>query len=434
MNNTGLTYDAVELIRAKRDGHNLSAAQLGWLVGAYAAGDVPDEQMAAFAMAVYFRGMSRPETRDFTLAIADSGTRLDLSGLGKATVDKHSTGGVGDKVTLPLMPLVASFGVAVPQLSGRGLGHTGGTLDKLESIPGWRADLTVEQFLHQLRTVGGGVFAATSDLAPADRKLYALRDVTATVDSLPLMAASIMSKKIAEGTDALVLDVKHGTGALMTELDDARRLARTMVEIGNDAGVRTTALLTRMDAPLGRTIGNANEVRESVEALSGGGPADVVELTVALASEMLTLAGVPDADVADALRDGRAMDKWRESVHAQGGDPNAPLPVASERHTVTAPDDGVVATEDALAFGVAAWRLGAGRSRKEDGVMHSAGIDLHVKPGDTVRAGEPLYTLMTDDEPRMHRAMEILEGAITFESSGSKVTVPPLITERIAAD
>lgn len=426
-------FDVVDIIRAKRNGVELSADQLEWLVAEYAIGNVPDEQMSSFAMSVFFRGMSRTETRDFALAIANSGVRLDLSGLGKPTVDKHSTGGVGDKITLPLMPLVAAFGPAVPQLSGRGLGHTGGTLDKLESIPGWRADLTTGQFLEQLRTVGGVVCAATADLAPADRKLYALRDVTATVDSLPLMAASIMSKKIAEGTDALVLDVKHGKGALMTDLGDARHLAQTMVEIGHDAGVRTTALLTRMDSPLGLTIGNANEVRESLEVLAGGGPADVVELTVALAGEMLRLSGFHDVDVAEALRDGRAMDKWREAVRAQGGDPDAPLPVAVERHTVTAQMDGVVVAEDALAFGIAAWRLGAGRNRKEDGVMHSAGIDLHVKPGTMVLAGDPLYTVMTDEAARIPRALSQLEEAVIIDESGSSFTVPPLITERVEA-
>jgi thymidine phosphorylase (EC 2.4.2.4) len=356
---------------------------------------------------------------------------MSFAGLGKRTVDKHSTGGVGDKITLPLAPLVASFGVAVPQLSGRGLGHTGGTLDKLESIPGWRAALSNDELFAQLQDVGAVICAAGSGLAPADKRLYALRDVTGTVEAIPLIASSIMSKKIAEGTDALVLDVKFGSGAFMQDIDKARELARTMVALGTDSGVATTALLTDMNAPLGLAIGNANEVRESVEVLAGGGPADVVELTVALAREMLALAGQPDADVGAALKDGRAMDAWRAMIRAQDGDPDAALPVARETHDVVAPADGVVTRLEALPFGVAAWRLGAGRARAQDPVIHAAGIDLHVKPGDTVRAGQPLFTLLADDENRFARALDALEGA--WELGAGAPASAPIVRERITA-
>jgi thymidine phosphorylase len=424
-------FDAVELIGIKRDRGVLSAAQISWLIDAYTRGRVGDEQMAAWAMATLLNGMDRSEIRDLTLAMIDSGERMSFSGLGKATVDKHSTGGVGDKITLPLMPLVASFGVAIPQLSGRGLGHTGGTLDKLESIPGWRADLSNSEIFDQLRSVGGVICAAGSGLAPADKKLYALRDITGTVQAIPLIASSIMSKKIAEGTDSLVLDVKFGSGAFMVDLDKARQLARTMVDLGNDAGVATTALLTDMNVPLGRTIGNANEVRESVEVLAGGGPADVVELTLALASEMLRLAGQPDADVAAALADGRAMDTWRRVIRAQGGDPDADLPVARESETVVAERDGVVLTQEALPFGIAAWRLGAGRARKEDLVQHAAGIELHVKPGDTVTKGQPLFTLSGNEPERFPRALEAVSGAWSIGDASEWHGRGPIVAERI---
>ncbi|HWH97477.1 MAG TPA: thymidine phosphorylase, partial [Pseudolysinimonas sp.] len=384
-------FDAVDLIKTKRDGGSLSTEQITWLVDAYTRGYVADEQMSAMTMAIFLNGMSPAEIKDLTLAMIASGETLDFSGLSKKTTDKHSTGGVGDKVTLPLAPLVASFGVAVPQLSGRGLGHTGGTLDKLESIPGWRAKLSNAEFMRQLEEVGAVVCAAGAGLAPADGKLYALRDITGTVEAIPLIASSIMSKKIAEGTASLVLDVKHGSGAFMQDPARARELAETMVRLGNDAGTRTVALLTNMHVPLGLAIGNANEVRESVEVLAGGGPADVVELTVALAREMLALAGLPDADVEAALKNGKAMDSWRAMISAQGGDPDAALPTARETHVVTADRDGILAKQEALPFGVAAWRLGAGRARKEDPVQHAAGIDLHAKPGDTVTKGQPLF-------------------------------------------
>ncbi|MBN9139560.1 MAG: thymidine phosphorylase [Micrococcales bacterium] len=425
-------FDTVDLIHRKRDRGELTADEIRWLVDAYTRGYVADEQMAAFAMAVFLNGMTSDEIRELTLAMVASGERLDFSGLGKTTTDKHSTGGVGDKITLPLAPLVASFGVAVPQLSGRGLGHTGGTLDKLESIPGWRARLTGEEFLAQLGSVGAVICAAGADLAPADGKLYALRDITGTVEAIPLIASSIMSKKIAEGTAALVLDVKFGGGAFMREYERAHELAETMVRLGNEAGVETRALLTDMDVPLGLAIGNANEVRESVEVLAGGGPADVVELTLALAREMLDAAGIPDADVEGALADGRAMDSWRAMISAQGGDPDAPLPQPRESHPVLAEADGVLATQEALPFGVAAWRLGAGRARKEDPVVHAAGIDLHKKPGDAVRAGEPLFTLHANDPARFPRALESLEGAYTIAPAGTTLPERPLIRARLA--
>src|SRR5674476_396173 len=374
--------------------------------------------MSALLMAIFFNGLAPNELRTWTAQMIASGERLDLSGLSRPTVDKHSTGGVGDKISLILAPLVAACGAAVPQLSGRGLGHTGGTLDKLESIPGWRATLSNEEALEQLESVGAVICAAGAGLAPADRKLYALRDVTGTVEAIPLIASSIMSKKIAEGTGALVLDVKVGSGAFMKDVDTARELARTMVDLGKGFGVNTVALLTNMQTPLGLTAGNALEVRESVEVLAGGGPPDVVELTIALAREMLAAAGRADVDPADALADGRAMDAWRRMITAQGGDPDAALPVARESDQVLAPADGVLVGLDALAVGVAAWRLGAGRARKEDVVQAGAGIELHAKPGAVVRAGEVLMTLHTDTPERFERARAALAGALTIAPAG----------------
>ena len=424
-------FDAVDVIRAKRDGGAVPEDALRWMVDAYTRGYVSDAQMSAFTMAVLLNGMERDEIRVMTDAMIASGERMSFASLDKPTADKHSTGGVGDKITLPLAPLVAAFGVAVPQLSGRGLGHTGGTLDKLESIPGWRAALSNEEMLAQLADVGAVICAAGTGLAPADKKLYALRDVTGTVEAIPLIASSIMSKKIAEGTDSLVLDVKFGTGAFMKDHARARELAETMVALGTDSGVKTTALLTDMNTPLGLAIGNANEVRESVEVLAGGGPADVVELTVALAREMLALAGQPDADVEAALADGRAMDTWRRMIRAQDGDPDAPLPVARETHTVTASRSGVVTRMDAYDFGIAAWRLGAGRARAEDAVVHAAGIDLLVKPGDAVAEGQALFTLSADDGARFDRALDALDGA--YEIGDTAPETAPLVRERITA-
>lgn len=394
----------------------MSKEAIDWLIENYTAGKVADEQMSAMAMAILLNGMNRREIKDLTMAMIASGEKLNFESLGVATSDKHSTGGVGDKITLPLAPLVAVFGVAVPQLSGRGLGHTGGTLDKLESIPGWRANLSNEEMAKQLAEVGAVICAAGSGLAPADKKLYALRDVTGTVEAIPLIASSIMSKKIAEGTGSLVLDVKVGSGAFMKELPKAKELAEVLVQLGLDAGVKTAALLTDMSTPLGLKVGNALEVEESVEVLAGGGPEDVVQLTVALATKMLALAGKPDVDVAAALKDGRAMDKWRAMIRAQGGDPDAKLPVAKESQTFTASTDGVISKLDALAVGLASWRLGAGRARKEDPVQFGAGVTLHAQLGQTVKEGDPLYTLHTDEPARFERANETIANAYSIEA------------------
>jgi thymidine phosphorylase len=446
---------AVDVIRAKRDGGTLTDEQIDWVLAGYTAGEVADEQMSALAMAILLNGMTPAEIARWTAAMIASGDRLDLSGVGRPTVDKHSTGGVGDKITLPLAPLVASFEVAVPQLSGRGLGHTGGTLDKLEAIPGMGVRLTMPEFVAQLRDVGCAVCAASESLAPADRKLYALRDVTGTVESIPLIASSIMSKKIAEGTGALVLDVKVGSGAFMKDLDRARELARTMVELGGAHGVDTVALLTDMSTPLGYAAGNGIEVAESVEVLAGGGPADVVALTVALAREMLAAAArtggprsagragpagavgaaaLADADPAEALRDGRAMDRWRAMVRAQGGDPDAPLPTAAETELLRAGRDGVVSAMDAYGVGVAAWRAGAGRARKEDTVSPGAGVLLRRRPGDRVSAGDVLAELRADDPARIPAALAELRAAIEIaDTAGPADAGPgPLILERVA--
>ncbi|MCA1983558.1 thymidine phosphorylase [Nocardioides nematodiphilus] len=430
MSNAG--HDVIEVIHTKRDGGELSDSQIDWVIAAYTDGRVADEQMAALNMAILLRGMNRREIAHWTAAMIASGERMSFDALSRPTADKHSTGGVGDKITLPLAPLVAACGVAVPQLSGRGLGHTGGTLDKLEAIPGWRASISNEEMFAQLESVGAVICAAGAGLAPADKKLYALRDVTGTVESIPLIASSIMSKKIAEGTGALVLDVKVGSGAFMKNLDDARELARTMVDLGLDAGVHTVALLTDMATPLGLTAGNALEVAESVEVLAGGGPADVVELTVALAREMLLGAGVRDLDPADVLASGRAMDAWNAMIAAQGGDPSAALPVAREQHVVTAPSSGVLTRLDALSVGLAAWRLGAGRERKEDPVQLGAGVVWHARPGDPVRAGEPLFTLHTDTPERFDRALAALEGGWDVAPEGTSYEPSPLILDRIS--
>jgi thymidine phosphorylase len=422
---------AVDVIRTKRDGGRLSDEQIDWVVDGYTRGIVADEQMSALAMAILLRGMTGAEISRWTSAMIASGERLDLSTVDRPTVDKHSTGGVGDKITLPLTPLVAACGAAVPQLSGRGLGHTGGTLDKLEAVPGFRSTLSNAEFLAQLRGVGAAICAAGDGLAPADRKLYALRDVTATVEAIPLIASSIMSKKIAEGTGALVLDVKVGSGAFMKSLDQARELARTMVELGSAQGVRTVALLTGMSTPLGRAVGNAVEVAESVEVLAGGGPSDVVELTLALAREMLDLAGLPDADPGAALRDGRAMDTWRALVRAQGGDPDAPLPVAPEVEIVRSPQHGYVSAVDAYRIGVAAWRLGAGRARKEDPISPAAGVLLRCRPGDSVRVGDPLYELRAEDARPIPDALAVARDAVLVAPTAPMPE--PLVLERIGS-
>ena len=425
-------FAAVEIIAAKRDRFELTDPQIDWVIDAYTRGAVADEQMSALAMAILLNGMNSREISRWTDAMIRSGERMDWSAIKRTTVDKHSTGGVGDKITLPLAPLVAACGGAVPQLSGRGLGHTGGTLDKLESIPGWRASLSNEEMLHVLQECGAVICAAGAGLAPADKKLYALRDVTATVEAIPLIASSIMSKKIAEGTSALVLDVKTGSGAFMSDPAKARELARVMVELGKNAGVKTRALVTAMDVPLGLTAGNALEVRESVEVLAGGGPADVVELTLILAREMLDTAGItPLMDPADALKNGAAMDAWRTMIALQGGDPDAKLPVAKESMQITADSDGELIAMDAMKVGVAAWRLGAGRSRQGEAVQAGAGIEMHAKPGEIVKKGQVIYTLHTDEPARFDRAIESLTGSLTISSTGEKVDRLPLIIDRI---
>jgi thymidine phosphorylase len=428
-------FDAVSVIRTKRDAGRLSDGEIDWVIDAYTRGAVADEQMSALAMAILLNGMQSAELARWTAAMIASGRRLDLSAVARPTTDKHSTGGVGDKITLPLAPLVAACGAAVPQLSGRGLGHTGGTLDKLEAIPGWRASMTDDAFIDQLNTVGAVICAAGDTLAPADRKLYALRDVTGTVESIPLIASSIMSKKIAEGSSALVLDVKVGSGAFMKTIQQARELARTMVGLGTAAGVHTVAWLTDMNSPLGRTVGNALEVAESVEILAGGGPADVIELTLALAAEMLAGAGIGDVDPAERLANGQAMDAWRAMIRAQGGDPDATLPTSRESHLMTAPRSGMLVRLDAYAVGVAAWRLGAGRARKEDAVAPGAGVRLLATVGDRVSAGQPLLELRADDPDRFGRALEALAGGIDIRPDlvGEGFRRSPLLIERVTA-
>ena len=426
-------FAAVEIISAKRDQQELTDPQIDWVVAAYTRGVVADEQMSALLMAILLNGMNMREISRWTDAMINSGERMNWSALSRKTADKHSTGGVGDKITLPLAPLVAACGGAVPQLSGRGLGHTGGTLDKLESIPGWRATLSNAEMLQVLQSCGAVICAAGDGLAPADKKLYALRDVTGTVPAIPLIASSIMSKKIAEGTSALILDVKTGNGAFMSDPLKARELAQTMVELGRRAGVKTRALITAMDVPLGLTAGNALEVRESVEVLAGGGPADIVELTIVMAREMLDAAEItPSMDPATALKNGAAMDVWRQMIKAQGGDPDAALPVAREQHVVVAESSGEILEMNALAVGISAWRLGAGRSRQGEAVQAGAGIEIHAKPGEKIAAGAPLFTLHTDEAPRFTRALEALVRAVRISDSGEAVHRLPLIIEKIS--
>lgn len=408
------SFAAVDLIRRKRDGARLDPEAIDWLIRGYTNGQVAAEQMAAMAMAIYFNGLDRDELSRWTAAMISSGKRMTFHNIGRPSVDKHSTGGVGDKITLVLTPLLAACGAAVPQLSGRGLGHTGGTLDKLEAIPGWKADLSADALTDQLHDIGAVICAAGSDLAPADKLLYALRDVTGTVESIPMIAASIMSKKIAEGTQSLVLDVKVGRGAFMKDIDQARLLANTMIELGQDAGLSTAALLTDMDTPLGRNAGNAGEVAEAVEVLAGGGPSDVVDLTLALAEVALAQAGL-EADPAAALAHGQAMDVWRAMIRAQGGNPDATLPRARHSETVLAPRGGFLVRLDALAVGHAAWQLGAGRSRPGDAVQAAAGVHWHASIGDQVRPGDPLFTVHTDDAQRIERAVTTLSEAAEFD-------------------
>ena len=423
-------FAAVEIISAKRDRFELSDPQIDWVIDAYVRGVVADEQMSALLMAILLNGMNPREISRWTDAMIASGERMSWQALNKPTVDKHSTGGVGDKITLPLAPLVAACGAAVPQLSGRGLGHTGGTLDKMEAIPGWRASLSNEEMLRVLQECGAVICAAGSGLAPADKKLYALRDVTATVQAIPLIASSIMSKKIAEGTSALILDVKTGNGAFMSEPEQAKELAETMVALGKRAGVNTRALVTAMDVPLGLTAGNALEVRESVEVLAGGGPADVVALTLILAREMLDAAQIKGKDPETALKDGSAMDHWRRMVRAQGGDPDGKLPVAREQKIISATDSGVISSMHALSVGIAAWRLGAGRERQGEQVQAGAGIEIHAKPGQSIKAGDPLFTLHTDEPNRFERAEAALKDAVKIGDSLAERL--PLVVTRIS--
>lgn len=431
MTGSQTNHSAVEIIAAKRDGKRLSDSQIEWVLGSYVSGIVAHEQMSALAMAILLNGMSVEEITKWTQVMADSGTKMNWSNLDKPTVDKHSTGGVGDKITLILTPLIAACGAAVPQLSGRGLGHTGGTLDKLEAIPGWQASLSTERMFEILQSVGGVICAAGADLAPADRLLYSLRDVTATVESIPLIASSIMSKKIAEGTAALVLDVKVGSGAFMKTEEQARQLARTMVDIGNNSGVKTVAVLTAMDVPLGRTAGNALEVAEAIDVLRGAGPQDVRELTLVLAREMLELVGMSHVDPAAVLDSGAAHETWQEMIKAQGGDPQASLASAPIAHEFKAERDGVVTKIDALGLGVAAWRLGAGRARKEDSVSESAGLRWHFDLGDQVRAGQALATLYTEDETRLPSALHALEPALRVGAPAEVEKRLPLVIERV---
>lgn len=425
-------FAAVELIAAKRDRNELTDSQIDWFVDAYVRNVIAEEQMAAMAMAILLNGMNRREIVRWTQAYINSGDTMNWSALGRPTADKHSTGGVGDKITLPLAPLVAACGVSVPQLSGRGLGHTGGTLDKLEAISGWRAKLSNDEMFSVLKETGAVICAASETLAPADRRIYALRDVTATVESIPLISASIMSKKIAEGTGALVLDVKVGSGAFMKTVEQARELATTMVGIGNDAGVTTRALLTAMDVPLGRAAGNALEVQESLDVLAGGGPADVVELTIRLAQEMIEASGATGTkDPVQALQDGSAMDVWRKMISAQGGDVNASLPTAKETHEVIAQSDGYLTKLDALAVGMASWRLGAGRARKEDAVQLGAGIQWHVGHGEEVTQGQKLFTLHTDEPERFESALEVLGNGFAIGEQSEIQDRLPLVIDRI---
>ena len=425
-------FAAVEIISAKRDKFELTDDQIDWTVAAYTRGVIADEQMSALLMAILLNGMNNREISRWTQAMINSGERMNWSMLDRPTVDKHSTGGVGDKITLPLAPLVAACGAAVPQLSGRGLGHTGGTLDKLESIKGWKANLSNEQMLKVIQDCGAVICAAGAGLAPADKKLYALRDVTGTVQSIPLIASSIMSKKIAEGTGALVLDVKTGSGAFMSDPKNAGLLARTMVDLGKNAGVKTRALVTAMDVPLGLTAGNALEIRETLEVLAGGGPSDVVELTLLLANEMLDAAGIkPKVTPEEALKNGMAMDVWRKMISAQGGDNQAPLPVAKEKMEIKANDSGKLLTLDAMKVGVAAWRLGAGRQKQGETLQLGSGIEIHAKPGDLVVKDQTILTLHTDEPDRFNRAIEALTGGYQIGGKDDEVKRLPLVIERI---
>jgi pyrimidine-nucleoside phosphorylase len=433
----------VDLIERKRNGGRIDAGELAAMMRDYAAGAIPDYQMSAFAMAVYFRGMDDAEIEALTAAMLDSGRTLELGHLGVPRVDKHSTGGVGDKVSLILAPLVACCGIAVPMMSGRGLGHTGGTLDKLESIPGFRTRLTLEETAAQLATLGVAMIGQTAEIAPADRKFYALRDATATVEAIPLIAASIMSKKLAEGLTGLVLDVKTGAGAFMTKLEDSLTLAKTMIALGERRGCPTVALLTDMDAPLGDACGNALEVEESIACLRGQGPRDLREVTLALAAEMLLVGGV-SADIGAAraratavLDSGAALEKFRALVAAQGGDarvvddPGGVLPQAPVRVTVAAEWPGIVQRVEPRVIGRAIIGLGGGRTQVDQAVDAAVGIVLHVKPGSRVEAGQPLATIHAASDASAREAAGALRQAMPL--GDGTPSSHPLISHRITA-
>ncbi len=431
---------AVDIIRHKRDGGALSEEQIAHFVAGVTDGSIPDYQASAFLMAVLLRGMNDQETAWLTQAMVRSGDRADLSGIAGAKVDKHSTGGVGDKASLVLAPLAAACGAVVPMMSGRGLGHTGGTVDKLESIPGFRLDLSLDELREALGSVGVAMIQQTARIAPADKKLYALRDVTATVESIPLICGSIMSKKIAEGIDALVLDVKVGRGAFMKTEQDARALASSLVAIGHASGVRTEAFLTAMDAPLGRAVGNANEIVESIETLKGRGPDDLEELSVILASRMLVLAGIA-RDMADAqtrvrraLESGEGVERFRRMVAQQGGDPRVVddyslLPSASGSHVVAAPQAGYLASLDASLVGRASMLLGAGREKASDVIDPGVGITLRAKPGDLLEAGDPVLELHYRDAGRLADASRMAASAMAIGDAPPAST--PLIIDEI---
>ena len=431
-----MAYTAIELIETKRDGGSLKPEAIEWLIRAYTDGTVTDYQMAAMAMAIFIRGLDAEELAAWTQAMLHSGEVLDLSRITAAKVDKHSTGGVGDKISLPLAPLVASVGVVVPMMSGRGLGHTGGTLDKLESVPGFTTRLESDEFRRILTEHGLVLAGQTEALVPADRKLYALRDATGTVPSLPLIASSIMSKKLAEGLDGLVLDVKTGSGAFMKDLEGSRELARTMVDIGARAGVNTVALISWMGQPLGREVGNANELKEAIDVLRGEGPEDVVELTMTLGEMMLDLAGIEGGrqTLAEAIESGKALQKLTDVVVAQGGDPSAIenpdlLPVCPHEAVITAPRDGYVTRCDALTIGVVATRLGAGRERQEDTIDPGVGITLEAKVGDRVQTGQPLARARYSDPARWQAQEPALASAWIIEDTAAEPQ--PLIVERV---
>ena len=430
---TDFAFDAPTVIRTKRDGGRLSDAAIDWVIDAYTDGHVADEQMSALLMAIFWRGMDRGEIARWTSAMVASGERMDFSDLRcgdrpLVTVDKHSTGGVGDKTTLALVPIIAACGAAVPKASGRGLGHTGGTLDKLECIPGFTVQMSNARVRQQLCDIGAAIFAA-GQLAPADKKLYALRDITATVESVPLIASSVMSKKLAEGIGALVLDVKVGAGALLESEAQCRELAHIMVGLGAAHGVPTRALLTDMNSPLGATVGNAIEVAEALDVLGGGGPRDVVELVLRLAGEMLELTGIDARDPAQTLRDGTAMDRFHQLVAAQGGDLSVPLPIGAHSEIVTASRGGTMGDIDAMAVGLAAWRLGAGRSRPGEQVQCGAGVRIHRRPGEPVAPGAALFTLYTDTPERFGAAMAELDGG--WSVGDTPPVSRPLIIDRI---